>query len=89
MVARRLVPAPVHPQQPDLNWDHPDVRAEHQAILRFWFDRGARASASTCTVVKDGSMPEVPPDPTPGTPTQDVTSCTTSTADGARWRTVS
>ena len=29
------------PEQPDLNWDHPDVRAEHEAILRFWFDRGA------------------------------------------------
>ena len=27
-------------EQPDLNWDHPEVRAEHEAILRFWFDRG-------------------------------------------------
>jgi len=26
--------------QPDLNWSHPDVRAEHEAVLRFWFDRG-------------------------------------------------
>lgn len=26
--------------QPDLNWDHPDVRAEFPAILRFWLDRG-------------------------------------------------
>ena len=28
------------PEQPDLNWTHPDVWAEHEDILRFWFDRG-------------------------------------------------
>jgi alpha-glucosidase len=28
------------PEQPDLNWDHPEVRAEFEAILRFWFDLG-------------------------------------------------
>ena len=28
------------PEQPDLNWDHPRVRAEFEDILRFWFDRG-------------------------------------------------
>ena len=28
------------PEQPDLNWDSEDVRAEFDAILRFWFDRG-------------------------------------------------
>jgi len=28
------------PEQPDLNWDHPEVRAEFESILRFWFDRG-------------------------------------------------
>ncbi|MEA2466637.1 MAG: alpha-glucosidase [Thermoleophilaceae bacterium] len=26
--------------QPDLNWEHPEVRAEHERVLRFWFDRG-------------------------------------------------
>ncbi len=26
--------------QPDLNWDHPEVREEFHAILRFWCDRG-------------------------------------------------
>lgn len=26
--------------QPDLNWDNPQVRAEFEAILRFWLDRG-------------------------------------------------
>ena len=27
-------------EQPDLNWDHPEIRAEFESILRFWFDRG-------------------------------------------------
>lgn len=27
-------------QQPDLNWDHPQVRNEYGSILRFWLDRG-------------------------------------------------
>lgn len=28
------------PAQPDLNWRHPEVRAEFEEILRFWLDRG-------------------------------------------------
>ncbi len=28
------------PEQPDLNWDHPEVREEFEAVLRFWLDRG-------------------------------------------------
>jgi alpha-glucosidase len=28
------------PEQPDLNWNHPDVRAEYDGVLRFWLDRG-------------------------------------------------
>jgi alpha-glucosidase len=28
------------PEQPDLDWWSPDVRAEFEQILRFWFDRG-------------------------------------------------
>ncbi|KPM54792.1 alpha-amylase [Frankia sp. R43] len=27
-------------EQPDWNWRHPQVRAEHREILRFWLDRG-------------------------------------------------
>jgi len=30
------------PEQPDLDWWNPDVRAEFDDILRFWFDRGVR-----------------------------------------------
>jgi alpha-glucosidase len=28
------------PEQPDLNWQHPDVRAHFEDVLRFWLDRG-------------------------------------------------
>ncbi|MDH6514033.1 alpha-glucosidase [Streptomyces sp. SAI-135] len=28
------------PEQPDLNWSHPEVRQEHEDVLRFWFERG-------------------------------------------------
>jgi alpha-glucosidase len=28
------------PEQPDVNWDNPAVRAEFESVLRFWFDRG-------------------------------------------------
>ncbi|MFC6062233.1 glycoside hydrolase family 13 protein [Streptomyces ochraceiscleroticus] len=28
------------PEQPDLDWERPEVRAEFDAILRFWLDRG-------------------------------------------------
>jgi alpha-glucosidase len=28
------------PEQPDWNWDHPDVRADFLRTLRFWADRG-------------------------------------------------
>ncbi|MEV8564365.1 glycoside hydrolase family 13 protein [Streptomyces sp. NPDC051322] len=28
------------PQQPDLNWDSPEVREEFDAVLRFWLDLG-------------------------------------------------
>ena len=28
------------PEQPDVNWQNADVRADFEATLRFWFDRG-------------------------------------------------
>lgn len=28
------------PKQPDFNWEHLEVRAEFESILRFWLDRG-------------------------------------------------
>lgn len=62
------------PQQPDLNWNHPDVRAEHEDILRFWFDRGVAGVRidSAALLVKDETLPEVPEHPGPGEhPNQD------------------
>jgi alpha-glucosidase len=57
------------PEQPDLNWDHPDVRAEHEAVLRFWFDRGVVGIRidSAALLVKDPALPELPAAPEPGT----------------------
>lgn len=50
------------PEQPDLNWAHPDVRTEHEEILRFWFDRGAAGIRidSAAFLTKDPSLPELP-----------------------------
>jgi len=52
------------PEQPDLNWNHPDVRAEHEAVLKFWFDRGVAGIRidSAAVIIKDPDLPEVPSD---------------------------
>lgn len=47
------------PEQPDWNWEHPDVRAEYHRILRFWGDRGVdgfRVDVASM-LVKDMSEP--------------------------------
>jgi alpha-glucosidase len=50
------------PGQPDLNWDNPEVRAEFEDILRFWFDRGIdgfRIDVANA-LVKDPALPDLP-----------------------------
>ncbi|MFI5936366.1 alpha-amylase family glycosyl hydrolase [Actinoplanes sp. NPDC051494] len=49
------------PEQPDLNWDHPAVRAEFEDILRFWFDRGVDGIRidSAALLFKDRTLPPV------------------------------
>lgn len=49
------------PEQPDLNWNHPDVRREHEDVLRFWFDRGVAGVRidSAALLVKHPALPEV------------------------------
>ena len=49
------------PEQPDLNWNHPDVRREHEDVLRFWFDRGVAGVRidSAALLVKDPALPEI------------------------------
>jgi alpha-glucosidase len=56
------------PEQPDLNWTHPDVWAEHEDVLRFWFDRGAAGVRidSAALLVKDPELAEETPDAPPG-----------------------
>lgn len=56
------------PEQPDLNWNHPDVRREHEDVLRFWFDRGVAGVRidSAALLVKDPALPEVTEHPAAG-----------------------
>ncbi|MDQ6740264.1 MAG: glycoside hydrolase family 13 protein [Actinomycetota bacterium] len=47
------------PEQPDFNWDHPEVRADFHTTLRFWADRGVdgfRVDVAHA-LVKDMSLP--------------------------------
>ncbi|WP_026925424.1 glycoside hydrolase family 13 protein [Glycomyces arizonensis] len=55
--------------QPDLNWNHPEVVAEHEAVLRFWYDRGAAGVRidSASMLAKDPELPEVEAHHEPGT----------------------
>ncbi|GAB7035694.1 glycoside hydrolase family 13 protein [Streptomyces sp. NPDC021749] len=50
------------PEQPDLNWQHPDVRAEFEDILRFWFRRGVDGFRIDVAhgLVKDPELPDLP-----------------------------
>ncbi len=56
------------PEQPDLNWEHPEVWAEHEDILRFWFERGVAGVRidSAALLVKDPELSEERPDAAPG-----------------------
>jgi len=48
-------------EQPDLNWEHPDVRADFEHSLRFWFDRGVdgfRIDVAN-SLIKQSGLPDV------------------------------
>jgi alpha-glucosidase len=63
------------PEQPDFNWANPEVRAEFEDILRFWFDRGVDGIRidSAALLTKDPRLPETEPDdPSPYTDRDDV-----------------
>ncbi len=49
------------PEQPDFNWNHPEVREEFLDVLRFWFDRGVDGIRidSAAVLIKD---PDAEPD---------------------------
>ncbi|MFG2934552.1 glycoside hydrolase family 13 protein [Streptomyces sp. NPDC048282] len=49
------------PQQPDLNWRHPEVHAEFESVLRFWFDRGVDGFRIDVAhgLLKDPELPDL------------------------------
>ena len=51
------------PEQPDLNWENPEVRAEFRDILRFWLDRGVDGFRVDVAhgMVKAEGLPDVGP----------------------------
>ncbi|MFP5282906.1 MAG: glycoside hydrolase family 13 protein [Actinomycetes bacterium] len=56
------------PEQPDWNWEHPQVADEFDAVLRFWFDRGVDGFRIDVgdSMAKDMRLPDVPLDPATG-----------------------
>lgn len=49
------------PAQPDLNWENPEVRAEFESILRFWFERGLDGFRIDVAhgLAKDAALPDL------------------------------
>ena len=75
------------PEQPDLNWDHPDVRRSTRRSCGSGSTAASPASGSTRRPCwsRTRRCPRCPVDPAPGHhPNTTATSSTTSTAAGAR-----
>jgi alpha-glucosidase len=56
--------------QPDFDWDHPEVRAEFESILRFWLDRGVdgfRIDVANMLIKQEG-LPSLGPLEAAGAP---------------------
>ena len=53
------------PEQPDLNWRNPDVRAAMYDVLRFWLDRGVDGFRVDVIwlLIKDAALRDNPPNP--------------------------
>ena len=49
------------PEQPDVNWENPEVRSEFLAVLRFWLDRGIDGFRIDVAhgLVKDPDFPDL------------------------------
>ena len=52
------------PQQPDLNWDNPQVEAAMHEVLRFWLGRGVDGFRADVVhlIGKDPALPDDPPE---------------------------
>ena len=50
------------PQQPDLNWDNPEVVEAMHDVLRFWLDRGVDGFRADVVhlIGKDPALPDIP-----------------------------
>ncbi|MBC7986114.1 MAG: DUF3459 domain-containing protein [Sphingomonadaceae bacterium] len=59
------------PEQPDLNWRNPELRAAMLNVMRFWFDRGVDGLRIDVLwhLIKAADFPDNPPNPNwrPGT----------------------
>ncbi|GAC1372225.1 MAG: alpha-amylase family glycosyl hydrolase [Candidatus Saccharimonadales bacterium] len=53
------------PQQPDLNWRNPQVRAAMLEVLRFWLDKGVDGFRTDAVmgIIKDAQLRDDPPNP--------------------------
>jgi alpha-glucosidase len=60
------------PQQPDLNWDNPEVEAAMHGTLRFWLDRGVDGFRMDVIhrIAKDPEFADNPASPEPGGPAE-------------------
>jgi len=49
------------PEQPDLNWEHPQVRSDFERTLRFWFDRGVDGFRIDVahSLIKEEGLPDI------------------------------
>jgi alpha-glucosidase len=54
-------------EQPDLNWENPEVRAEFERIMRFWLDRGVDGFRIDVAhgMAKEPGLPDLDPDVIP------------------------
>jgi alpha-glucosidase len=50
------------PQQPDVNWEHPELRSAMHDVLRFWLDRGIDGFRADVVhlIGKDPALPDDP-----------------------------
>ena len=58
------------PEQPDWNWENPEVVEEFDSVLRFWFDRGVdgfRIDVAN-SMAKEPGLPDLPTYPETGEP---------------------